>query len=179
MHSSVQKVARISLCAALLVLSAWATVPAAIPFTLQTLAVALTAGLLGGAQGSAALAVYLALGAVGLPVFSGMRGGLAVLLGPTGGYLFGFFLFILLGAYLLPRFRFKFGDYLALWCGLLSCYLFGTLWFACLYGGGKSFFEIAMLCVIPYLPFDAVKLLLAVWLLRRLRPLLRKEGEQK
>ena len=174
MHLSIKRITKIALATALCAVSAWITIPAVIPFTLQTLAVALLAGLLGALDGSIALVLYLVLGAIGLPVFSGGRGGLSALVGPTGGYLIGFLFFILVGAFLLPRFRFKLGDFLALSCGLLVCYLFGTLWFAFLYGGGKTVFEIAMLCVIPYLPFDAAKLLLATLLLRRLAPLIKE-----
>jgi biotin transport system substrate-specific component len=61
-----------------------------VPMTLQPLAVLAVGGLLGGAGGVAALIAYLALGAVGLPVFAGGSGGALHLLGPTGGYLLAF-----------------------------------------------------------------------------------------
>lgn len=69
---------------------AWITVPAAIPFTMQTFCIFLTLYILGGANGTKAILLYLLLGAVGLPVFSGFKAGLSVLAGPTGGYLIGF-----------------------------------------------------------------------------------------
>ena len=64
--------------------------PSGVPITLQTFAVALCGYTLGCGKGTAATAVYIAIGAVGLPVFSGMRGGFSVLAGPTGGYIYGF-----------------------------------------------------------------------------------------
>lgn len=64
--------------------------PSGVPITLQTFAVALCGYSLGCAKGTAATFVYVALGAVGLPVFSGMKGGFSVLVGPTGGYIYGF-----------------------------------------------------------------------------------------
>lgn len=66
--------------------------PTPVPFTLQTFGVAITGGLLGGYLGAMAIIIYILLGAIGLPVFSGMKGGIQVLVGPTGGYIFGFIL---------------------------------------------------------------------------------------
>ena len=80
--------------------------PSGVPITLQTFAVALCGYSLGCAKGTAATFVYVALGAVGLPVFSGMKGGFSVLVGPTGGYIYGFVGMAVLcglGAYLFFR----------------------------------------------------------------------------
>lgn len=64
--------------------------PVAVPITLQTLAVYLTGLVLGGRRGFLAVALYLVVGLVGLPIFSGFRGGIGVLAGPSAGYLIGF-----------------------------------------------------------------------------------------
>jgi biotin transport system substrate-specific component len=61
-----------------------------VPITLQTLFVVLAGALLGGRLGALSQVVYLLLGIIGLPVFHGGKGGLGILLGPTGGYLVGF-----------------------------------------------------------------------------------------
>lgn len=63
-----------------------------VPFTMQTFAISLTATLLGSRYGTLAVGIYLLLGAIGLPVFANLKGGLHVLVGPTGGYLLGFIL---------------------------------------------------------------------------------------
>lgn len=84
--------AYIALMAVLISVCSWLSVPAAIPFTMQTYAVFTALLLLGGRRGSIAVAVYIALGAVGLPVFSGFAGGIGKLMGPSGGYIFGFML---------------------------------------------------------------------------------------
>ena len=76
--------------AALIAVCAWISIPAEVPFTLQTFAIFAVCGLLGGRRGTVSVLVYLLLGAVGLPVFSGFRGGLGALLGTTGGYILGF-----------------------------------------------------------------------------------------
>ena len=81
-----------SLFAALMAVCAWLTIPGEVPFTLQTFGVFAALVLLGGKRGTIAIALYLVLGAVGLPVFSGFRGGFGVLFGTTGGYIFGFLL---------------------------------------------------------------------------------------
>ena len=76
--------------AALIAVCAWISIPADVPFTLQTFAIFAVCGLLGGKRGTVSVLVYLLLGAVGVPVFSGMRGGIGVLAGPTGGFLWGY-----------------------------------------------------------------------------------------
>ena len=90
MKSKAYDLVLIALFAALMALCAWVTVPYAVPFTMQTFGVFLALLLLGGKRGTICMAVYLLLGAVGLPVFSGFRGGVGALVGSTGGYLVGF-----------------------------------------------------------------------------------------
>ena len=87
----IRKMTRCALLAAVMAVCAWISVPVGeLAVSLQTFAVFLTLGFLGGRLGSAAVLVYLLLGAAGVPVFAGFRGGIGVLLGPTGGYLWGF-----------------------------------------------------------------------------------------
>ena len=85
MKSKAYDLVLIALFAALMALCAWVTVPYAVPFTMQTFGVFLALLLLGGKRGTICMAVYLLLGAVGLPVFSGFRGGVGALVGSTGG----------------------------------------------------------------------------------------------
>jgi biotin transport system substrate-specific component len=93
-----------ALLAALLAASALLAVPLGpVPLTLQVLVVVLAALLLTPGQAALAVGVYLLEGAIGLPVFSGMRGGLSVLAGPTGGYLWGFLGGALAGAWVRKR----------------------------------------------------------------------------
>ena len=82
--------AYVALCAVLMAVCSWINIPSAIPFTLQTFAIFYTLGLIGGKRGTAAIVVYLLLGALGLPVFAGFSGGIGILLGITGGYMLGF-----------------------------------------------------------------------------------------
>lgn len=89
---SVRNLSRVALFAALMAICSWVSIPTPVPFTLQTFAVFLAPGLLGGKMGTIAVGTYLLLGAVGLPVFAGFSGGIGTLLGATGGYLLGFLL---------------------------------------------------------------------------------------
>jgi len=151
-----------SLFAALIAVCAWISIPVFdIAFTLQTLAIFLSLGLLGGKRGSVAVALYLLLGAVGMPVFSGFQGGIGVLAGVTGGYLWGFLLAALI-FWALERF----GKLPAMIAGQLVCYLCGSLWFYWYAGGGL--WLIVARCVLPYLAGDAAKIALAYILTRRL-----------
>ena len=78
------------LAAALCVMAPMAVPISPIPITLATLGIYLAAGLLGPWRGAAAVGLYLALGAVGVPVFAGFSAGFPVLFGPTGGFLWGY-----------------------------------------------------------------------------------------
>lgn len=164
------KVRSVVLCAvfaAMNALCAWISIPlGALSVTMQTFGVGLTLCLLGGKRGSITVFVYLLLGIVGLPVFSGFRGGLGVLLGASGGYILGFALFALI-YWLLTALWHKL-QIPALALGMAACYGFGTGWFCAVYAPG-SFGEAFVTCVLPFLAPDAVKLILAVLLSRRLR----------
>ncbi len=161
------KIKQITLAAmmtALCAVCAWITVPFAVPFTMQTFAVFLTCLLLGGGRAAAVMSVYLLIGAMGVPVFSGFSGGVGVLTGPTGGYLIGFIM--LCGVYAVfirivpcqPA-----AQILGLITGLASLYLFGTLWFVIQYtdGGGIGIAAALLQCVIPFILPDLCKLALA------------------
>lgn len=153
-----------SLFASLTAICAWISIP--IPpifFTMQTFAVFLTFVVLGGKWGTLSTLIYLLLGVVGLPVFTGFRGGVSALLDATGGFLWGF----LAGAlvyWLLERL----GKIPAMAAALLVCYACGCWWFS-IYAGGTGIWAAALTCVVPYLIPDAVKLTLAYTLGKRIR----------
>ncbi len=169
---SIRSMIFVSLMAVVIALCSWLSVPSVVPFTMQTFAVFSALLLLGGKRGFLAVGLYILLGAFGLPVFSGFRGGLGALLGPTGGYILGFLLTALLYWILEGRLH----SLIPLILGLLLCYLFGTLWFVYVYAAdGKEIgFGAALgLCVLPYLIPDAIKLVLAFVLARRVKKAVR------
>lgn len=105
--------------------------------------------------------IYLLLGTVGLPVFSSFRAGLSVLAGPTGGYLIGFIFLALIQGFAMKYFDRKLlPTIIGMLIGMAVCYIFGTVWLAKLMS--LSFKEGLFMGVIPYLPGDAVKIIIAV-----------------
>ena len=159
---SVRKMTLAAFFAAMTAICSWISLPVGdIAFTMQTFAVFLALGLLGGKWGTAAILIYLLLGAVGMPVFSGFRGGIGMLAGVTGGYLWGF-----LVSGLVYRALERFGKLPAMVFGMTVCYLCGSFWFALYSGGGIGF--VFLRCVLPYLIPDAVKIWMAYGLSKRL-----------
>ena len=158
---ALRELTRIAICAAEMAVCAWVTVPSTVPFTLQTMGVFLSLRLLGGRNGTIAVAVYILLGLVGLPVFSGFQAGAGVLLGPTGGYIVGFLfigLIYWLGEPLKPG---RIASCALLTGGLAVCYTFGTAWFIRVNAvKGKTLTVLASLgiCVFPYIVPDLLKL---------------------
>lgn len=162
--------ARCALFSALMCICAWISIPFGnLSFTLQSFALILVLIVLGGRGGTVAVAVYLILGMVGLPVFSGFRGGFGTLLGVTGGYLWGFLLSCLVFWGITYIFGEKSNIYAAI-AAMASVYICGTLWFTVYASGG--FFPILAQSVLPYLLPDAAKLFLAFSLSGKLKKLL-------
>lgn len=169
--------AYIAMFAVVMAVCAWISIPAAVPFTLQTLGVFLAVGMLGGKRGTLAVLIYLLLGAVGMPVFAGFNGGLGYMLGSTGGYIVGF----LLSALTMWGFEAALGRKtwvlaVSMVLGLAVCYAFGTAWFMVVYAkntGAIGLMTALGWCVIPYIVPDLVKIALALLLQKLLSPAIR------
>lgn len=163
----------IALSAVLIAVCSWIAVPTVVPFTMQTFAILLTVSVLGGKRGTAAVLLYLLMGLIGIPVFSGFRAGPGVLFGATGGYMFGF----LFTALIMWTFEKLFGG--KLWAqivsmvlGLLSCYVCGTIWFLLVYSkntGAIGLGRVLGICVFPFLLPDALKLVFALLMSRKIK----------
>lgn len=131
-----------------------------VPISLTNFAIFLAIFILGMKNGTISFIIYLLLGAVGVPVFSSFRGGLQVLAGPTGGYLIGFIFLALIMGFALNHFDRKLvPTIIGMIIGMAVCYAFGTVWLAKLLS--LSFKEGLMMGVIPYLPGDAAKIIIA------------------
>lgn len=176
----------ISLSAALITICSWISIPLGpVPFTLQTLgilAVMLTAG---GRRGTMAILVYLALGAVGVPVFAGFKGGIMSFIGPTGGFLIGFVLAALV-YWLLEKLILKklMTTPVKTWIfGLLGSVIFeivmyitGVIWFMTVYAaqtGPVGLVTVMGWCVFPFIIPDVVKMAVAVLIGERVSKLIR------
>ena len=163
----------VALMAVLICVCSWIAIPFMVPFTMQTFAVFCALLLLGGKRGTASIGLYLFMGLTGLPVFSGYRGGIGHLIGPTGGYVIGFLfsgiIYTLLEPFLSKRKAFR---WIVLILAQIICYLIGTLWFIAIYGIQDirySFLSAFCLCVLPFIIPDGIKMVLAVMLCDRIK----------
>ena len=164
--SRAQSIVRIALTIAIMAVSAWISIPIGpVPFTLQCFAVAFAICVLPAKECLASVGGYLVLGAFGVPVFSSMRGGISILAGVTGGFLWGYFIGALAGLAVLAAFK-KMGKdrtFVACLCAcvayLLCTYFCGTVQFMGV--AGASVQAALAACVIPFVAVDIVKLVAA------------------
>lgn len=134
-----------------------------IPISLSILVILLTVYILGTWRALVSYTVYLLLGAVGMPVFSGFQGGLAKLAGPTGGYLAGFWLMILVAGIIMEKGkRNLLLTILGMLVGVAIDYAVGTAWFV--FQTESTVVHALDVCVYPFIPFDAAKIVIAVLL---------------
>ncbi len=177
----------IAFFSALIAICSQIQVPATIPFTLQTFAVFVAAGILGFKRGTISVLIYILLGLIGVPVFSGFSAGVASLFGLTGGYIIGFiFTAIFVGAsleFIDKRFynqkdskteiikSILYGTSMVI--GLFLCYTFGTIWFMTMYlkinSVAISLGSALSLCVLPFIIFDILKIVAAVIVINRVK----------
>lgn len=162
----------ISIFVVLIAICSWISIPLTVPVTLQTFGVFMAVGLLGGKRGTLAVLVYILMGTLGIPVFSGFTGGIGIIAGTTGGYIVGF----LFSALLMWGMEKIFGRStavlaLSMVLGLVLCYAVGTLWFMAVYGASSGAIGILTVlgwCVFPFIIPDVAKIVLALILTRRL-----------
>ncbi len=174
-RSATYDIAVIAVSAALITICSWISLQIGpVPVTLQTLAVLAVLLTTGGRRGTIAVAVYLALGAIGVPVFSGFKGGPAAFAGPTGGFLLGF-LAAALVYWLLEKLVFArlmttqkkkiiFGFVISVIFELVM-YTVGVIWFMTVYAaqtGPVGLVTVLGWCVIPFIIPDLVKIVAAV-----------------
>lgn len=163
--------------AVLCVLGPWAfTLPfSPVPISLGTLGVYFVVIVLGRTTGTLSVLLYLLLGLVGVPVFTGFMGGPAKVFGPTGGYLIGYIFMAFICGYFTEKFA---GKYilccLGMCLGTLVCYFFGSIWMANQLN--LSFIEACIMGALPYLPGDLLKILFANAIGGKLRVALLRAG---
>lgn len=167
-RSRTYDVAYIGIFTALITICSWISIPAAIPFTLQTFAVFLAVSILGGKRGTLAVVVYVLLGAIGIPVFAEFTGGIGIILRSTGGYIIGF-IFSALVMWLMESLfgRKLWVQGISMVLGLIACYAVGTAWFMFVYmrdTGAVGLTTVLGWCVVPFVIPDALKIVLALML---------------
>ncbi len=160
----IRQITRVSLYAAFIAVSVYLIPPIQIPsvqvpFTLQTMLIMLAGYLFVPKEAFLTVFIYVFIGAIGLPVFSGARGGLSVLLGPTGGFLFLFPLVSFFISFFKSKTKRKIYDLsIGGLVGILGLYLLAAIWLSVSLSLG---YISALLSLLPFIPFDILKLLLA------------------
>lgn len=158
------------------------TIPSGIvPITLGSLGVMLTAMTLDTKKSIVSVVLFVLLGCFGLPVFSGMQGGIGVIAGPTGGYIYSYiFMVPIIGmASKCLNKSLSSGMFTFLGCivALAVNYIIGTAHFLVVMNGikgeGYSLWTALSVCVFSFIPFDIIKSILAIVVAQRIRPILK------
>ncbi len=131
-----------------------------VPISLSLFAIMLTAISLGAKRGVLSVMVYILIGALGIPVFSGFKGGFYTLLGPTGGFIISYIFVTLITSLASQKTNKKLTLFLFGILSLIVCYLFGSLQYAFI--SKVSFYNSLSVCVYPFVVFDILKIILAI-----------------
>lgn len=171
-----------ALFAAIIAAGAFIAIPAGpsmVPIVLQNMLAVLAGCLLGGLNGGLATLLFLFAGALGLPVFSGGRGGLAHFLSPTGGFLIGYVIAAFTAGFIAGRPTLSKKEpknytiiriCIATIVGFVLLYIPGIAWF--MYSRKATFGATMAACVIPFIPGACIKMILTAILSLKLRPLI-------
>lgn len=160
----IHNITLISVCTAIIIISAWLTIPFFIGITLQTFAILLTCLLFNFKISFSAVLTYIFIGTIGLPVFSGFGSGISFLIGPTGGFIISFLLFpIIFKLFRIRDKRSHIFRVISMCVCLLVCYICGTLWycFGYLSGDINNIWSILSICVFPFIIPDIIKIFIA------------------
>lgn len=146
-----------------------------VPISLTNFAIYLTLYLLDWKKGTLSYLLYLLIGLVGLPVFSGFTGGVAKLAGPTGGYIIGFIPMAVIAGLVIDRTHSRWIHLAGMIVGTIVCYAFGTVWF-CMQSG-MVFAAALSICVFPFIPGDLAKMLIVIAIAPQIRRRLDMAGK--
>ncbi len=173
--TDLQMFAAIALLSAVICITSFISIPFPIPITLQTFGVYFALFMLGGKRGMLSVLLYVCIGAVGLPVFSGFTGGVSRLFDATGGYIFGFIVLSFVFWFFstsLPKWRISCAISSAV--SLIALYLTGSLWYAFVYlDGAKSFVYALAVSVLPFILPDVLKIILAYFTAKRISAIIK------
>lgn len=138
-----------------------------VPISLTNFAIYLSLYILDWKKGTISYLLYLLIGLVGLPVFSGFSGGLWKLAGPTGGYIIGFIPMAVIAGIIIDNLKPRWIHFIGMVIGTAICYAFGTVWF-CLQSGTPVPAALSI-CVIPFIPGDLIKMIIAIVIAPKIR----------
>ncbi len=173
---TIRQIAMIGVMTAVICILAPFSIPiGVIPVTFTNLAVYISIYALGKQKGTLSCLIYLLIGLVGIPVFSGFTGGPGKLFGPTGGYLIGFLFMAWIAGIFIDRFQERmYLCFLGMVLGTAVCYLLGTSWLA--FQASMTFTQALAAGVLPFIPGDLIKIILAMLIGPQIRKALRKAG---
>ena len=167
---NISDVAIIPIFSAIIAVCSWISVTiGVVPINFALFAVYLSAGLLGVYKSAVSVLIYIMLGAFSLPVFAGFSGGIGVLLGSTGGYIAGYLLTAVIVSIGFKYIKNSIIQIVFMLLGLCACYLFGTLWFV--FVMKTDFLSALLVCVVPFIVFDILKIAGSYILIKKLRKL--------
>lgn len=169
MHTKIKNMVFIAVFTAVIAALSQVSIPMPnmVPITLQTFAVSLAGYFLGVKKGLASVGVYVLLGAVGAPVFASFKGGFAVLIGYTGGFIWGFLILaVLCGIFADKKIGMAFGV-----LGIVICHLLGSLQYMILSGNG--FFASVALVSLPYILKDLLLIPVAFFISKAIKKRIR------
>lgn len=160
--SNIYQMAIIGVMAAVICILGPLSIPiGVVPISFTNLAIYFALYTLGMKKGTISYIVYMLVGFVGIPVFSGFTGGPSKLLGPTGGYLIGFIFMAVIAGFFIDTFLDKrYLCFIGMVLGTVVCYIFGTIWLS--YQAHISVSAALAMGVIPFIPGDLVKILIAI-----------------
>lgn len=164
----------VGIFAAMIAVCSWISIPLAVPITLQTMGVCICSGFLGAKRGVLCIFVYIMLGVIGLPVFSGFSSGIGQLLGPTGGYIIGFiFTALIVGCVSSFISKKAWVLFISMIIGIAVLYVFGTAWFMIVYNRNNetavSLSAALGMCVLPFIIPDIIKAAAATFICTSLK----------
>ena len=131
-----------------------------VPISLTNLAIYISLYLLGWKRGTISYPIYLLIGLVGIPVFSGFTGGPAKLAGPTGGYIIGFIAMAIIAGLVIDHFHQPWLQLIGMIVGTIICYVLGTAWFC--FEAKSTVSGALSICVFPFIPGDLIKMIIAM-----------------
>ena len=161
----IKELNRMALGAAFIAVCGWINIPGPVPYTMQTFALCMASGLLGSKKATFSVVIYILMGVIGLPVFSGGRSGIGIILGETGGYIMGFLPMVWFFGKAYRQKEKSIAAYILvmLW-GLFLCYVCGTLWAVLVYiknGNIVAGYVVLAKYVLPFIIPDLIKIFLA------------------
>ena len=162
---AIHRLVVISICVAFITLCSWIAIPFPISFSLQIFAIFLTASVFPRSISVSAVLIYISLGLIGIPVFSGFSSGIPTILGPSGGYVLSFLPSVIIISFFSGnKHSSKAKKLIGMLLALLVCYACGCIWYIYVfcYPAGCSLLAALSVCVFPFIIFDIIKILLAL-----------------